>query len=167
MQADDCGSCAIAPDRRKFLRDAALAVSGILVALGAPRSATAAPLDFVSGLRRGGKINYPIPATDGAQIDRDNDLILARWQNNVYAFSISCPHQNTVLRWDEADKRFVCPRHHSQYRPDGSFIQGRATRGMDRMAIQRSGNTVVVDSDRVFEEDIDTAEWNAAFVKLA
>jgi Rieske Fe-S protein len=167
MKAEDCGDCAIPGDRRKFLRDAALAVTGAFVALGAPRSLAAAPLEFVSAERKGGKLTYPIPAADGALIDRDNELVLARWQNAVYAFSINCPHQNTVLRWDEADSRFLCPRHHSQYRPDGSFIQGRATRGMARMAIQRAGNSVVVDSDRVYEEDTDTAEWNAALVKLA
>lgn len=167
MQADDCGACVLPGDRRKFLRDAGLAVAGALVALGAPRAAAAAPLSFVSAERKGGKLTYAIPAADGALIDRDNELILTRWQNVVYAFSLACPHQNTVLRWDEADSRFLCPRHHSQYRPDGSFIQGRATRGMDRMAIQRAGTHVIVDSDRVFEEDTDTAEWNAAAIKLA
>ncbi len=166
MKADDCGSCPLPGDRRKFLRDSALAVAGILAALGAPPSAAAAPLEFVSTERRGGKLTYPIPRVDRTQIDRDNELILTRWQNTVYAFSISCPHQSTVLRWDEADSRFLCPRHHSQYRPDGSFIQGRATRGMDRMAIQRSGLSVIVDSDRVFEEDTDNDEWKAAAVKL-
>ena len=167
MQADDCGACALPGDRRKFLRDAGLAVAGVLVALGAPRTAAGAPLLFISGERKGGKLTYPIPAADGAQIDKDNELILTRWQNVVYAFSLACPHQNTVLRWDEADARFLCPRHHSQYRPDGSFIQGRATRGMDRMAIQRAGSNVIVDSDRVYEEDTDTAEWNSAAIKLA
>jgi nitrite reductase/ring-hydroxylating ferredoxin subunit len=166
MQPDDCRSCALPGDRRKFLRDGALAVAGILAALGAPRSAAGAPLELVSARRVAGKLAYPIPAADGAQIDRDNELILTRWQNTVYAFSIACPHQNTVLRWDEADSRFLCPRHHSQYRPDGSFIQGRATRGMDRMSIQRAGANVVVDSDRIFEEDTDTEEWKAAAVKL-
>jgi nitrite reductase/ring-hydroxylating ferredoxin subunit len=166
MQPEDCGACAVPGDRRKFLRDAALAVAGALVAVGAPRTLAAAPLEFIASKRVAGKLTYPIPAADGAQIDGDNQLILVRWQNSVYALSLSCPHQNTTLRWDEADSRFLCPRHHSQYRPDGTFIQGRATRGMDRMAIERSGTGVIVDSDRLYEQDTDTDEWNAAAVRL-
>jgi Rieske Fe-S protein len=159
-------ACAVPGDRRKFLRDAALAVAGTLVALGAPKKLAAAPLEFVGSEKRAGKLTYPIPAADGAQIDAGNEVIIVRWQSSVYAFALACPHQNTTLRWDEADSRFLCPRHHSQYRPDGSFIQGRATRGMDRMAIERSGNSVIVDSDRVYEEDTDTNEWNSSVIKL-
>jgi Rieske Fe-S protein len=167
MHSEDCRACAVPGDRRKFLRDAALAVAGTLVALGAPRKLAAAPLEFVGGERNATKLTYPIPAADGAQIDAENEVIIVRWQNFVYAFSIACPHQNTTLRWDEADSHFICPRHHSQYRPDGTFIQGRATRGMDRMALLRSGDSVIVDTDRVYEEDTDTAEWNSAAIKLA
>jgi Rieske Fe-S protein len=145
------------------------AVASALVAVGAnSATAFAAPLELVAGRRRGSQgVRYPIPTADGAQIDKDNQVILVRWQNTAYAFNLSCPHQNTALRWDDADHRFQCPKHHSKYRPDGEFIEGRATRGMDRLAIQRQGNDLVVDVDKMFKEDEEKAAWNAACVVLS
>ncbi len=170
-----CGPCvehAIPVDRRAFLCDAAIAAAGVLVALGASsRMALAAPLDLISGTKRarngrGTEVHYALPAADGVQIDKDNEVILARWQNIVYAFNLSCPHQNTSLRWDAADNRFQCPKHHSKYRPDGTYIEGRATRSMDRLAIHRDGSSVVVDPGQLFKEDEDDAKWTAAKVPL-
>jgi Rieske Fe-S protein len=79
---------------------------------------------------------------------------------------LSCPHQNTALRWLDSDKRFQCSKHKSLYAVDGTFIEGRATRGMDRFAVRRDGNNVVVNLDKVFEEDQDAAGWKAAFLAL-
>src|SRR5438270_11367245 len=98
--AGPCRGCALV-DRRDFLRGAGLAVAAALVALGArPSLAAAAPLEFVAAM--GGEREdktYPMPASDGTQIDKANDVILTRWQNKVYAFSLACPHQNTALHW--------------------------------------------------------------------
>ena len=105
-------------------------------------------------------------ATDGATIDKKEQVILVRFQGVVYAFNLSCPHQNTALKWDAADQRFQCPKHKSKYQPDGTFISGRATRGMDRLAIRRDGETVVVNVDVMFEQDKDPAGWTAARVTL-
>ena len=165
-QTPECAGCELR-DRRGFLRDAAAAV----VALGAigirPAMAAALPIRWVSALPGGGaEPTYPLPATDGAQIDRDNQVILVRWQNAVYAFNLSCPHQNTALRWDEADARFQCPKHHSKYQPDGTFISGRATRNMDRLALRRDADRIVVDVDAMYKSDQDKAGWTAATVHL-
>ena len=164
----DCGSCAIAPDRRAFLRSAAAAAGAALIALGArPADAMARPLAFVSAL--GGdprRRTYAIPASDGAVIDRDNDVILVRWQGALYAFNLSCPHQNTALRWEEDEHRFQCPKHHSKYQPDGTFISGRATRSMDRFPITRGGGGVAVDTDNMLRQDQDPAAWAAAVLKV-
>ena len=168
MLHDDCTGCAIPASRRRFLRDSMLAVTAALVAVGMnERSALAAPLSMISGRRRANMAKYAIPAADGVQIDKDNQVILVRWQNVAYAFNLSCPHQNTALRWDDADHRFQCPKHHSKYLPDGVFIEGRATRGMDRLAIQREGTDLVVDVDKMFKEDEDGAAWTAAAVPLS
>ncbi|HEX6574241.1 MAG TPA: Rieske 2Fe-2S domain-containing protein [Gemmatimonadaceae bacterium] len=166
---DECGTCPIAhaSTRRDFVRDAALGVAGVLATLGISRSAAALPVSMIEALgRMKNTISYAIPKADGVQIDKDNEVILVRWQNMVYAFNLSCPHQNTLLRWNEAAKQFQCPKHKSKYTPAGSFISGRATRGMDRFAIQRSGANVVVDVDQMYQEDDNAAEWKSAFLKV-
>ena len=165
---DDCQSCPLVSSRRDFLRDAAVGVAGVLATLGIARSAAALPVSMVNALARARSgITYAIPAADGVQIDRENEVILTRYQNTVYAFNLSCPHQRTVLRWNDVDKQFQCPKHHSKYTPKGEFISGRATRGMDRLAIVRQGSNVLVDVDQMYKEDEDTPQWTAALVKLA
>jgi Rieske Fe-S protein len=110
--------------------------------------------------------SYPVPATDGATIDRDQQVILVRFQQRAYAFNLACPHENTALRWRAAESRFQCPRHESKYQPDGTFVSGRATRNMDRFAIRRSGGTFLVDLNQWFRSDQQPKEWAAAVATL-
>jgi|SRR5579859_7101386 len=161
--------CFVDKTRRDFLRDSFLSVAGALIAVGVSRAdAFAMPLAFVEAkTRRGSMRSYAIPAADGAQIDRDNQVILVRWQNEAYAFNLSCPHQNTALRWNDRDRQFQCPKHHSTFQPDGSRIEGRASRSMDRLGLTREATGLVVDVDHVIQQDKDPAGWAAALVKLA
>ncbi len=164
----DCSGCTL-HDRRDFLRDAFRMGVAALAAVGiAPSVASAMPLRFVDALSaRGQQRTYPVPGSDGVQIDKDAEVILARSGKAVYAFALSCPHQNTALRWEGSENRFQCPKHHSKYRPDGTFIEGRATRSMDRFAVKLVNDAVVVDLDTLIQEDMDKAAWLKAFVTLA
>jgi Rieske Fe-S protein len=141
----------------------------VAAALAIPaRAAVALPIGVVAGRRSlaTGGVSYPLPTADGVLIDKPNEVILARHQGSVYAFALSCPHQNTALRWLAEEGRFQCPKHKSRYQPDGTFISGRATRNMDRLPIRRDGAMVVVDVDHVFESDKDQAAWSAAATKV-
>jgi Rieske Fe-S protein len=162
-KSDDCSACPLT-NRRDFLRElSGIAVAAIALALPV-RSARAAVLKSALG---GKALSYPVPNTDGVDIDRDNDVILVRYKNEVFAFALSCPHQNTALRWNEGDDRFQCPKHHSQYTPDGVFITGRATRNMDRLSIRRDpANNILVDPDTVYQSDDNPTEWANAVIKL-
>jgi len=168
-ERESCRSCVVL-DRRNFLRDASLAVVSVLAALGAmPSVAAAAPLEFVTALGGGREDkSYPLPAKDGTQIDKDNQTIITRWQNKVYVFSLACPHQNTALRWYEKEHAFECPKHHSRFEVDGIYLKdsGRATRNMDRFAVRKDGNNVVVNLDKLYQQDEDEAAWKAAFVAI-
>jgi len=119
---------------------------------------------FQSGTGYKVEKRYPVPATDGVSIDKDNEVIVARAGGKVFAFALACPHQNTALRWNADDHQFQCPKHKSRYRDDGTFIEGRATRNMDRLAIRRDGAVIVVDVDALIQEDEHPKEWAAAFV---
>ena len=164
---DGCTECDVT-GRRDFLLDAlrtgavALAVIGI-----APSGANAMPLRWISALSsKAQEKSYPVPSADGVQIDKDNEVILSRVGKQVFAFALACPHQNTALRWEAEDNRFQCPKHKSRYRPDGTFIEGRATRSMDRYAVKLANNEIVVDIDKVFQEDMEKPAWQQAVVTL-
>ncbi|PYP81579.1 MAG: hypothetical protein DMD35_00985 [Gemmatimonadetes bacterium] len=165
--SDDCAGCTL-HNRRDFLLDALRAGAAALAAIGmAPAGADALPLRWISAIAaKGGERTYPIPAADGVQIDKDNEVILARAGKSVYAFALACPHQNTALKWDAGNNRFQCPKHKSKYRPDGTFIEGRATRSMDRYAVRLVDTSVAVDVDKLYQEDTDLAQWQHAVVTL-
>lgn len=160
--ADDCRL----HDRRQFLIQVTLAVGAAMAALSAtPREAVALPIRIGRALRLDGdEITYPVPAADGATIDKENEVILVRWKGEVYAFNLSCPHQNTALRWLADDGRFQCPKHKSKYQPDGTFISGKATRNMDRFGIRKSGKNVIVNVAQFYKSDKEQANWNSAHV---
>jgi Rieske Fe-S protein len=144
---NDCNDCPLI-DRRAFLKAAAM-------------------LPVIAGLRISPEEkSYPLPTADGVQIDKDMDVILSRVQGKVYAFNLACPHQNTALRWDGGKGRFQCPKHKSIYTPEGVFVEGRATRGLDRFAVRKNGNSLVVSLDSLFEENKDADKWKTAFVVI-
>jgi nitrite reductase/ring-hydroxylating ferredoxin subunit len=162
IESDTCSGCT---SRREFLESTltGVVVAGVAVLVSDDRLSigTARVLAAQADERK-----YPVPAADGVTIDRDNQVILARFQGAVYAFNLACPHEHTALRWRDGDGRFQCPRHSSKYKPDGTFISGRATRNMDRFAIRQEGSAIVVDLSRLFESDKQAADWAAAMVRL-
>lgn len=169
MDVSDCDNCPIgdAVERREFLRDALAGALIAIAALGAtPARAFALPVGFVKGFGARTDKAYPMPVTDGVLIDRDESVIVARFESRVYAFSLACPHQNTALRWDAGNRRFQCPKHKSRYQPDGTFIEGRATRGLDRFAVRREAEQLLVNLDALYRQDKEPAEWTSAFIEL-
>ena len=163
-----CAGCDGSTSRRRALGRMSTAALAAMVGVELwPGTLAAVPVAEGAGAPAGpAQSAYPVPAADGVTIDRETQVIVVRFQQHAYAFNLACPHENTALRWKERDGRFQCPRHESQYRPDGTFISGRATRNMDRFAIRRDGDRLVVDLDRLFRSDQQPQDWAAAAVSL-
>ncbi len=149
--------------RRAFLRDVADA-SATVIGL-----ASFLPVSMLQALSitPDGLIRYPIPASDGVHIDSRQQVILRRFKGEIFAFALACPHQNTALRALPGERGFQCPRHKSRYQPDGTFIDGKATRNMDRLPIHREGADVVVDPDVAYQSDRDPVPWRDAVVRVS
>jgi nitrite reductase/ring-hydroxylating ferredoxin subunit len=169
--ACETAECFLPASRRQFLRQSMLTVAGALVAAGCSRATAAGmPIGFANARRAGDNtLTFAVPAADGAQIDKENEVILVRWENSIYAFDLSCPHQNTALKWDGGRSEFECPKHHSEFRPSGEYVpgSGRATRDMDRFAITREPTGVRIYLDKLYRQDHNAAEWAVAVVKVA
>jgi nitrite reductase/ring-hydroxylating ferredoxin subunit len=164
----DCAGCNGDGGRRDFLRQVTAILAGVAGSLRiGPSRLASLPIAFARGIPTGAEeASYPIPAEDGATIDKPHEVILVRYEKAVYAFSLSCPHQKTPLRWQPDAHRFQCPKHKIRFQPDGSFIDGRATRNMDRHAIRREGDEVLVSLDKIYREDENREAWLAAVVTL-
>ena len=46
------------------------------------------------------------------------------------------------------------------------FVEGRATRGLDRFVVRKDGNSIVVNLDSLLQEDEDGDKWKTAFVTV-
>jgi nitrite reductase/ring-hydroxylating ferredoxin subunit len=165
----NCGDCrAGAPDssRRVFLKTAG-AMFGVAAFGFTGADIGALPVAFGTSVSAAGsERRYPIPSADGVTIDRASQVIVVRYQQHLYAFNLACPHENTALKWLPKDCRFQCPKHESRYQPSGQFIDGRATRNMDRLGVRVDDNMLVVDLNRFFRSDKDSAGWTAATVAV-
>lgn len=164
-----CASCGGRPEgssRRSFLQLAAcLTISAAALGLSAT-DADALDVTLVEGTAAGTERRYPVPAADGVVIDKVGQVIVVRYQAHLYAFNLACPHQNQMLRWLPKESRFQCPKHESKYQPNGIFMNGRATRNMDRLAVRVEGTDLVVDVDKMFQSDKDPAGWAGAAVTI-
>ena len=155
-------SCA---SRRQFLQGLGC-IAGALVISGIPPDAIAARVVTAEGLQTGADRAYPMPSADGVTVDKTAQVIIVRAGGHVFAFALSCPHQNAAVRWVPKNNQFECTKHDSHYQADGLHTTGRATRNMDRYPIRRDGDTLHVDTAHVFQSDKDAAGWAAAMVAL-
>lgn len=146
----DCQECS---SRREFLQLAAFGLALL-------------PITFADGLAAGSEQKYSFPSGDGVTIDRKQQVIIVRTNGQVYAFNLSCPHENTALKWVAKDRRFQCPKHGSEYQPNGTFITGRATRNMDRLNVRREGNDLFVDLSHIVKSDANATAWAAATIPV-
>jgi nitrite reductase/ring-hydroxylating ferredoxin subunit len=165
---ESCEGCGDWWTRRRVVgRISAAMVAAMAGVTLSPGTAEALPLVEATGAPTGpDERSFPLPAADRVTIDRDAQVIVVRFQQKAYVFNLACPHENTALRWRQRDLRFQCPRHESQYQPDGTFVSGRATRNMDRFAVKRAADNLVVDLNRLFRSDQQPQDWAAAAVPV-
>jgi nitrite reductase/ring-hydroxylating ferredoxin subunit len=159
MNKPNCAS------RRDFLQLACFSFTAAALGLNGA-DASPLPASFADGVPAGAEHRYPLPAGDGVTIDRKEQVIIVRYQAHLYAFNLSCPHENTALKWLPKDMRFQCPKHDSKYQPTGAFMSGRATRNMDRLAIRRDGDALLVDLSHIIKSDADPSVWAAATIPV-
>ncbi|HEX7981672.1 MAG TPA: Rieske (2Fe-2S) protein [Gemmatimonadaceae bacterium] len=168
--ATACNACPVTrASRRAFLRDIG-AVVATLFAAGAATSPAAALADAVTETRATGSYGplrtYALPSTNSIAVDVGNEVILARWQNRVYAFSLKCPHRGARLEWIEEEERIFCPKHKARFLADGSHDSGRRSRDLDRYRVTRQGGSVAVDLSSILRADTDTDAWRAAVIDV-
>jgi nitrite reductase/ring-hydroxylating ferredoxin subunit len=160
MARSDNDKCFAGASRREFLR------TGSCFALAFAALAGLPVVEITAMGANAGEKRYPLPAADSVNIDRQASVIVVRFQNSVYAFALACPHEHAAVKWLPKDHRFQCSKHDSQYQPTGTYTAGRATRNLDRFAIRREENSIVVDLQHWFESDKNPAGWSSAAIQV-
>lgn len=59
-------------------------------------------------------------------------------------FSPICPHLGCYYNWSDAQNKFMCPCHGSQYTFDGTHIAGPAPRGLDPLPLREQSGAAEV-----------------------
>jgi glycine/D-amino acid oxidase-like deaminating enzyme len=54
----------------------------------------------------------------------------ARVEGKEYRVSPVCPHLGGIVNWNDADEAWECPLHGSRFAPDGTLLEGPATRDL-------------------------------------
>ena len=167
--ASSCDCPIAAAGRRRFLRDVGAMVAAALAvgALASPAAALVNAVAEVGPTNAAGPLRtYALPSTDSISIDVANDVILARWQGRVHAFSLKCPHRGARLEWHEDEQRIFCPKHKARFTAEGTHDSGRGSRDLDRYRLSRQNGSIVVDLASVLRTDADPGAWRAAVIDI-
>lgn len=149
------GSLTVRPDRRQFVRNAALGATGSVLALfGAGFVGLLWPLKtgaFGSELTVRAEDVPPIEGTPYRNIQ--GKFFLVHNNDGVMALYTKCPHLGCTVPWvgpPDSPNAFQCPCHGSMYDFVGVRTGGPAPRPMDYMAVtvdETTGNVTVDTGD--------------------
>jgi Rieske Fe-S protein len=164
----DCtDDCELDTGRRAFLKEGLMAVAALTAIAGAAAPLEAMARTYATGRASGDTLTYPVPTADGATIDAANKVVLVRFEGAIAAFALGCPHKGTAVEWQPENARFYCPKHKSTFKPEGTLIQGKAERNMDRYAVRLEGGSVIVDRGTLIKSSGDPAAWGGAAARIA
>ena len=77
----------------------------------------------------------------------------------IFALSTVCTHLGCIVLWNEAERRFKCPCHGSDFRSDGVQLAGPAPRPLPRYAIRvAEDGQLEVDRGQTFRAEL--GQWN-------
>jgi cytochrome b6-f complex iron-sulfur subunit len=147
-------SAAAGPDgitRRQMLRSSMFATVGALFAtMGAGAGGMFWPIKITG-------FGAPIPATKklsemkvgDVELVRKGKYYLTRTDEGLMALYWKCVHLGCTVPYVEARHQFVCPCHGSVYETTGQNVAGPAPRPLDYMAIEISGDDIIVNTGKI------------------
>ncbi|MDQ7029005.1 MAG: Rieske 2Fe-2S domain-containing protein [Ardenticatenia bacterium] len=70
------------------------------------------------------------------QPNSEGKFWLVHLPEGVLALYRVCTHLGCLYNWQEAENKFICPCHGSQFQKDGTYITGPAPRSLDRFVVR-------------------------------
>ncbi|MCC8407394.1 Rieske 2Fe-2S domain-containing protein [Mucilaginibacter sp. UR6-1] len=94
-------------------------------------------------------VNLNSELTAVGQSKVSNGVILVRTaagndESSFTAVQVACTHQGTAINYNNAQGRFICPNHGSQFSNAGAVLVGPATTALKQYNIDINGNTLTV-----------------------
>jgi cytochrome b6-f complex iron-sulfur subunit len=159
------GALAVRPDRRQFLRNAALGAAGTVLAL------ITAGFGMLLWPHKTGAFGSEltvraedVPAVDAPPFRNiQGKFFLVNSADGLLALYTKCPHLGCTIPWvgpPDSPNAFQCPCHGSMYDYVGVRTGGPAPRPMDLMAVRVDAATgnVTIDTGEITEREAFSAE---------
>lgn len=127
----------LAPQRREALRT----LAGLLLLPAAWMGACAPAAE--PGVTRVALAALPLGQRVRV-LHRGDAVELLRSPDGVHARSLVCTHQGCEVAWRDAVRAYVCRCHEGRYDANGKPIFGPPTRPLRTLAVERSGDFVVL-----------------------
>ena len=80
----------------------------------------------------------------GGAVYKDGIIIVRLNQISFAAVSQYCTHQGTTVQYDRTNDRFHCPNHGSNFKTDGTVINGPASRALAKYNTELNGTSLRV-----------------------
>lgn len=159
------GSLTVRPDRRQFVRNAALgAVGSVLALLGAGFGLLLWPNKIGAfGSEVTVRAEDVPPVMGDPYLNIQGKFYLMHTTDGLLALYTKCPHLGCTVPWvgpPESVNAFQCPCHGSMYNYEGERTGGPAPRPMDLMAVQvdAATGTVTIDTGDITQRTEYTPE---------
>lgn len=80
----------------------------------------------------------------GGSVIKDSIIIACTAASTYVALAKKCTHQGTTVQYQHSSARFHCPNHGSNYSLTGSVINGPASRSLQKLNTELTGNSLRV-----------------------
>ncbi len=71
-------------------------------------------------------------------------VVLQTSPGNFVAHSAVCTHLGCVVAWQAEEKEFLCPCHGGRFSPEGSVLGGPPPKPLESLAVEISGDQLLV-----------------------
>lgn len=142
-------------ERKEFLSKLGIGFAAVCVgcgvaACGSSKSNDPTPDD--DGNNNNGDlftVNLANELTAVGQSKVSNGVIVVRTAagNSASSFTavqVACTHQGTAVNYNNAQGRFICPNHGSQFSTTGAVLVGPATTALKEYNVEVNGSTLTV-----------------------
>ncbi len=102
----------------------------------------------------------------GVTVDKTNRLWIIRNEKGIYAIWSRCTHLGCTPNWFQAESRFKCPCHGSNFNIEGDVIAGPAPRALWRVAVNTTPDGDLVVDKSIMEDRPGLREKSDFFVTV-
>lgn len=105
--------------RRDFLKKAALASAGLVIAASLPGCEPPEAEKLLGSIQ-----DFEEKGSLSGEFNGNSLLVMQNAKGEIEVFSLTCSHKKCTVEWKSEEKEFHCPCHEGKYDAQGFVIDG-------------------------------------------